>query len=285
MVKSILLFLFLVSGVVAQDALSLEDTQVQEDPLTSKIKNFVSPEVYAQNKGFINIIFEPKSNFYRNDRVDALAVTKTLKENGLLNLFFKEPKTFTLHFKTSGSPVFFVKIMGDTLRSMGYFRYMTVDSTLDASEFVWSISLRSEYATDPLILQKQLQKSGANIIDIEKENDLEWSYTIDITHAALNVEKIEPNEKLKLRHSLYAQWLNVSKIRRLKIKSSSRNRWYPYVAFYDPSLHLIKLVKENKITKEILLNVPKNAKYMKIADLYTLKNVRDSLTLYPQGER
>ncbi|MEO1938873.1 MAG: hypothetical protein ABGW85_09615, partial [Sulfurimonas sp.] len=66
MVKSIVLFLFLVSGVVAQDALSLENTQVQEDPLTSKIKNFVSPEVYAQNKGFINIIFEPKSNFYRN---------------------------------------------------------------------------------------------------------------------------------------------------------------------------------------------------------------------------
>jgi len=285
MVKKIVLFLFLLTTLVAQEEQVLEDIQVQEDPLTTKIKSFVSPEVYEQNKGFIEVVFEPKSNFYSNERVDALAVTKTLKENGLLNLFFNEPKTFTLHFKTSGSPVFFVKIMGDTLRSMGYFRYMTVDSTLDASEFVWSIALRSEYATDPLILQKQLQKSGATIIDIEKENELEWSYTIDITHAALNVEELEPNEKLKLRHSLYAQWLNVSKIRTLKIKSSSRNRWYPYVAFYDPSLHLIKLVKENKITKEILLNVPKNAKYMKIADLYTLKNVRDSLTLYPQGER
>jgi len=285
MVKIVVLFCILVYASFAQDNEHIEEKQTQENALAQKIKSFVSEDVYEKNKGFIDVVFEPKSAYYNQGRVDALAVTKTLKENGLLNLFFQKPTTFTLHFKTSGSPVFFVKIMGDTLRSMGYFRYMTVDSTYDASEFVWSISLRSEYATDPLILQKQLQKSGAKIIDIERETPFEWSYTIDITDAKLNIIELQASKTVKLRHSLYAQWLNVSKIRTLKIKSSQRNRWYPYIAFYDASLHLIKLVKQDKIRKSILLNVPKNAKYMKIADLYTLKNVRDSLTLYPQGER
>jgi hypothetical protein len=284
MVKFFLLFLLFLQLLNGQE-IDYDENVSKEDPLQEKIKSFVSPVVYEQNRGFIEVIFEPKSAYYRNERVDALKVAQTLKENGLLNLFFQEPKTFTLHFKTSGSPVFFVKIMGDTLRSMGYFRYMTTDSTLDASEFVWSIALRSEYATDPLILQKQLQKSGASIVDIERKNALEWSYSIDISQARLHVVKLFPAEELKLRHSLYAQWLDVSEIKRLKIKSSSRNRWYPYIAFYDGSLHLIKLVKKERVTYETVVEMPKNAHYMKLSDLYTLKNVRDSLTLYPSEER
>jgi len=284
MVKNIVFFSLLLQVLFVQSIFAMQQTQT-DDPLFTKIKNFVSPKVYAENKGFIEVVFDPKSAYYTNGRIDVLAVTKTLKENGLLNLFFDKPKTFTLHFKTSGSPVFFVKIMGDTLRNMGYFRYMTVDSTLDSSEFVWSIAFRSEYATDPLILQKQLQKSGAEIIDIEKESDSEWSYTIDISHAALNVTRLQPEKVVKLRHSLYAQWLNVAQIRTVTIQSSARNRWYPYVAFYDASLHLIELQERDKVTKKLRLSVPKSAKYMKIADIYTLKNVRESLTLYPHGER
>jgi hypothetical protein len=284
MVKFFLFFLLFLQLLHGQEVY-YDENVTKEDPLQEKIKSFVSPAVYEQNRGFIEVVFEPKSAYYRNERVDALKVAKTLKENGLLNLFFQEPKTFTLHFKTSGSPVFFVKIMGDTLRSMGYFRYMTTDSTLDASEFVWSIALRSEYATDPLILQKQLQKSGALIVDIERKSALEWSYSIDISHAQLHVVKLQPDEELQLRHSLYAQWLNVSSVKRVEVKSSARNRWYPYIALYDASLHLVKLVKRDAVTKKLLLELPKNTHYMKLSDLYTLKNVRDSLTLYPSGER
>jgi len=285
MVKFFLFLLMLCSFALAQDEAIVAEVSTQEDPLTTKIKSFLNEQTYEANKGFINVIFDPKSDFYQNDRVDAVKVVQTLKENGLLKLFFKKPQEFRLNFKTNGSPLFFVKLMEDTLQSIGYYRYVTTASNLDASEFTWSINLTSEYATDPLVLQTQLKKSACDIIDIEKNGPKEWTYIIDISRAKLNVEMLQNAQEVKLKRSLYAHWLNVSQIRQLKIKSSQRNRWYPYIAYYDNSLHLVKILQRDKIYREILLNIPKNAVYMKISDLYTLKNVRDALILQPRGNR
>ena len=257
----------------------------EEDPLTVKIKSFLSEKAYETNKDFINVIFEPHASFYVKDRVNAVKVIQTLKDNGLLNLFFRSPQNFRLNFKTSGFPLFFVKIMEDTLQNIGYFRYMTTASNFDASEFSWSINLTSEYATDPLILQNELHKSGCSIVDVEKNSAKEWTYTIDITNGYLNVAQLHTGEELKLKRSLYAHWLDISKIRSLTIKSSRRNRWYPYIAYYDASLHLLKLFKKDRIYKKLTLSIPKNAKYIKISDMHTLKNVKDELVLYPKGTR
>jgi len=285
MVKFLFSLLLLSTFAFAQDEAVLGEVSVIEDPLTAKIKSFLNEKTYEDNKGFINVIFDPKSSFYENDRVDAVKVVQTLKENGLLKLFFKKPQEFRLNFKTSGSPIFFVKVMSDTLRSIGYYRYVTTASTLDSSKFTWSINLTSEYATDPLVLQKQLRKSSCEIIDIERKSPKEWTYVIDMSNAKLDVKSLNDGEKVTLKRSLYAHWLNISKIRRLTIQSSRRNRWYPYIAYYDSSLHLLKIIKREKIYREILLNIPKNASYIKISDMYTLKNVRDALVLLPQGTR
>jgi len=253
--------------------------------LTSKIKSFLDEETYRENVDFINVIFDPKSAFYENQRVDTVEVIQTLKENGLLKLFFSKPRELKLNFKTSGAPLFFVKIMGDTLRNIGYYRYMTTASNLDASEFIWNITLTSEYATDPLILEKELNESGCKIIDIERNSAYEWTYVVDMDSGYLNIQELHSKVKVKLKRSLYAHWLNVSKVKTLNIKSSRRNRWYPYIAYYDASLHLLKVLKRDNIYKDIKLNIPQNAKYIKIADLYTLKNVRDELVLYPSGTK
>jgi len=274
MVKRLFVVLLLVGSLFGAD-----------DALDAKIKSFVSPQSYAENRSFIALIFEPRSAFYKGDRVDAIKVVEKLKENGLLKLFFKKPQEFQLNFKTSGAPLFFVKIMSDTLQNIGYYRYVTTAATLDASEFTWSINLTSEYVTDPLALQNQLRKSSAEIIDIKRNSEHEWTYIVDISTAKLQVPEVLNGEDLALKRSLYAHWINVAKIRRLVIKSSRRNRWYPYIAYYDSSLHLLKIIKRDRIYRNILLNIPKNAVYMKISDLYTLKNVRDQLLLIPQGER
>ena len=292
MVRKIIFILLLLCNVsfaeesfVENNASEITDLVVQEDPLVSKIKSFVNEETYEKNKEFINVIFDPKSDFYINDRVDVVKVIQTLKENGLLKLFFKTPQEFQLNFKTNSSPLFFVKLMGDTLRNIGYFRYVTTAANLDASEFTWSINLRSEYATDPLILQNELNKSGCKIVDIQRESPKEWTYFIDISTGYLNVISIEPGQKLQLKRSLYPYWLNVEKVRVLKIKSPLRNNWYPNISYYDASLHLIKLLKKDKRFRNISLHMPKNAKYIKISDLYGLKNVKNGLSIEAKGSR
>jgi len=258
---------------------------MQEDPVTAKIKSFLEEKTYSDNSAFIHVIFDPKSAYYNGDRVDVIKVIETLKENGLLHLFFKAPQLFSLTFKTNGSPIFFVRIMDDVLNSIGYFHYVTTAAHLDASEFSWTISLTSEYMTDPMILQKALQKSGCNIIDITRNSAKKWTYIIDINGGEFNVPTLEDAQELHLKRILYARWFNVSKIRSLKVRSSRRNHWYPHISYYDASLHLVKLLKRDKVSKSLSLTIPKSAKYMKITDLYSLKNLRDGLRLSPVGAR
>jgi len=264
---------------------SIGDVIIQEDKLMSKIQSFLDEKSYNENRDFINVIFDPKANFYKNERVDAVKVIQTLKENGLLKLFFKKPINLKLNFKTSGTPLFFVKIMGDTLRNIGYYRYVTTASHLDSSEFIWKISLTSEYATDPLVLENELNKSGCRIIDVERNSATEWSYIIDMSEGYLDIPELEDTQEVKLKRSLYAHWVNVSKIKSLSIRSSRRNSWYPYIAYYDTSLHLLKVIKKDRIFHRLNLNIPQNVKYLKISDLYTLKNVRDELSLLPSGTK
>lgn len=281
MVKYLLAFMLLWNVSYAQEIDVLEEVTIVEDPLTLKIKGFLEEENYDENEAFINVIFDPKSAFYENERVNTVKVIQTLKENGLLNLFFTKPMELKLNFKTSGSQLFFVKIMGDTLRNIGYYRYVTLASNLDASEFVWNISLTSEYATDPLILEKELHKSGCKIIDIERNSAAEWTYVIDMGKGFLNLPKLRAGKKVSLKRSQYAHWLDISKIQELHISSSRRNSWYPYIAYYDGSLHLLKVFKKDKITYDLSLDIPVNSKYIKISDIYNMKNIRDKLSLVP----
>ena len=273
MVKVFFTFLLLITTLFSDELLDL------------KIKSFINEEQYVQNKDFIDIIFSPASNYYVQDRIDNVKIIKTLKENGLLNLFFDKPKQLNLSFITSGSPIFFLKIMGDTLRNIGYYRYITVSSNLNVSEFIWSISLKSEYATDPIILQQELLKRGCNIVDIKREAPTKWLYTIDMTNGYLDVEKLYSDESIKLKRSLYAQWLNVQDINILQIKSSIRNNWYPHITYYDKSLHLLKVIKYDTRKRFVSLEIPPQAMYIKISDLYTLKNVKDPLILIPKSSR
>lgn len=65
------------------------DEPAEVDLLTQKIQTFIDAEIYEQNSAYIDIIFSPKSDYYIGERVDAVKVIQTLKDNGLLNLFFK----------------------------------------------------------------------------------------------------------------------------------------------------------------------------------------------------
>lgn len=277
MVKVLLALLLLSS-------LSFADIE-QDRLLTEKIKTLINPNTYAKNSAYIEILFSPKSDYFINDRVNAVKVIQTLKDNGLLNLFFKKPSELTLRFKTNGSPLFFVKIMGDTLRNIGYYRYVTQESNLSNSEFTWTINLTSEYATDPLILQQELSKSGSQIVDIKRDSATDWTYVVDMRGGRLNVDSLQEGVELSLKRSLYSKWIDVSQVKKIKISSSSRNSWYPYIAYYDASLHLLKVEKHDRRKRELTLELNDNTHYIKISDIYSLKNIRDDLTLMPTGSR
>ena len=276
MVKIFLVFSLFLS-------LSIADTlKADGDPLIQKIKSLINPVTFSKDRAYIDVIFSPKKDYYKADgRVDSVKVIQTLKDNGILNLFFKKPQEINITFKTEGLPLFFIKIMSDSLRNIGYYRYVTKESSFNDSEFIWKISLMSEYAADPLVLSQELKKSNCEIVDVIRESKYNWAYTIDMKNAKLNVDLIENEEELNLKRSLYSYWLDVSKIQKIQISSSYRNNWYPYIAYYDKSLNLLRVIKIDKKQTRITLNMGENSHYIKISDIYSLKNIKDDLVLKP----
>ncbi len=250
-----------------------------DSALLEKVRSFVGDERFASHHSFIGILFKNESAFYVGDRIDAVKVVETLKQNGLLKLYFNQPHDLSLTFTTNGQALYFVKLMGDTLHAIGYYRYMTEYSKRDESQFVWRITMRSEYATDPTVLRQELQKRGCDISDIERLSQFEWHYNINMVAAHLDAIKLDTKERVSLKRSLQPHWVNVSQIKKVKISSHGANVWHPYIAFFDTSLHLLKVYKRDRKTWQVQINIPQNSLYMKIDDLYHLKNIKDGLDI------
>jgi hypothetical protein len=251
--------------------------------LLEKVRDFMGDDRYATHRGFIEILFKDEAAYYTNEHLDVVKIVETLKQNGLLQLFFEKPQQLTLTFTTNGPSLYFVKVMGDTLHAIGYYRYMTEYSKKNESEFVWRITMQSEYATDPTVLKNELFKRGCKILDIKRLSQSDWYYNIDMASASLNAHNIGQGEVLKLKRSLVPHWVNVEGIRQLKLTSSGSNVWYPYITFFDNSLHLLKVYKRDKKTWQIRINIPSNTQYVKIADMYDLKNIKDGLDIEASG--
>ena len=253
--------------------------------LSQKIEALLGENAYARHVKFIQIIFADTPEYFTNERVDVAKVIQTLKDNGLLDLFFKKPQEMHLTFQSSGYPLFFVKIMSDTLQSMGYYRFITERAQQDESGFFWTIRLTSEYAIDPVLLKKALQKRGCDIVDIDRHAQTDWSYHIDIKSAYLMLKELRPYTEKVLKKSLYEHWLNVKSSKSIVLWSLSGNNWYPYVSFYDKELHLLKVYKRDRRTKKTTLELPEDTTYVKIADLYSLKNIKEGLRVQAKGTK
>ena len=252
---------------------------LQADSIDAKVESLIGASAFAKNKDFIHIIFKSKDSYYDQGKLDSVKIVQTLKDNGLLHLFFKTPQTINMSFSTQGSPLFFVKLLEDTLRSLGYYRYITQEAQLDGSNFLWSIELSSEYAIDPMLLKKELANRGCVITDISSQNPTSWSYTIDMASAHLNATKITANSSNKLERTIYEKWLDVSDVRGIVIDSNAGNTWYPYIVVYDKDLHILNVNKIDKKTSNITQSIPSNGVYVKISDLYTLKNIKNGIEI------
>jgi len=250
-----------------------------EPPLFEKVKSLIGEDRYVQNEAFIKIIFSNRNAYAKGERIDVVRVVETLKENGLISLFFDAPKQLELTFETNGTPQFFMALMNETLRDMGYSHYLTDSAVLSNAGYTWHISMPSEYATDPIALQKELSRRGCSILDIERISETRWRYFIDMSEAHLKLVPLEPGRKITLKRLVYPRWLDVSKADKLTLWSLKGNNWYPYIAFYDDNLRLLKLYKRERKSWQIIINLPRGCAYVKIADLYSRKNMKEGLSV------
>lgn len=264
------LYLILISAIVL-NASSFDE----------KIINVIGYSEFNENRGLINHIFRDKTGLYSGDSINYIPVIEKLKNNGLLNVGYSSPQNVTITYIINYDPIKSLKIVNDSLKSLGYYHYFTKKLVYNEnSDLIWTISLKTEAAIDPLMLSKELAKNNSRVIDIKKEGYTKWVYTIDTSDSILSrAKKLILGEKMSFRKPLKPYFIKVDTANKIDIYSKSGNQWFPNVVFYDRHLNILEIIKEDKRTKKISLDMPIATKYIKIDDIYTLTNLRRGLSV------
>lgn len=249
--------------------------------LQSELKNILGQNSYQAKKKFLRILFKDEQKFYIGSQVDIHKVLETIKENNLLQLDFKSTKDLHLSFATEqNNPLIFMKMIQNSLNTLGYSTISTEKVMRDTSGFLWKVTLKASSAIAPVSLANELIRQNCSITQMKRYSKTNWRYNINIENIDIVPEITTFNKKIKLKKPLNPYWIDIERAKSLVISSSRSNSWHPYVIFYDRDLNILE-----NITKEIKsynekLSVPRNAKYVKISDIYTLENIKRGLSIY-----
>lgn len=268
MVKNFFLFLFLATFALAN--------------LQEKIISFMGATSYAKQENLVKILFKPEASFYRKSdgNVDSLKVIQVLHDNGLLKLFYNSPIFLHIKFITDKNPLIFTRVIGESLEAMGYNYFLTEEAEKSENQFLWVINLKTNRIINPILFAQELQKRGCTIEDVIKDSDDHWEYKIDSKDAKLNTIKLANDVSTDLSKPIQPYWIENNNAKSIKIRTSLADHWYPLVLFLDSGLHLISQTKINERTYAITLKVPKDCKYIRVGDIFTLDNIKHGLTIY-----
>ncbi len=268
MVRVIVIFLFLT-------------TYVWAGFLQDKIESFMGGQEYRAQKNLILVLFKDENMFMHEDgSVDDIKVLDKLKRNGLLKLFYKDPQKLNLSFVTKENPLIFMRVINESLSSMGYNYFLTKRAKKSTDEFVWDIAISTEHIVDPLILSKKLKARGGFLESVQRVGKNRWRYTVNTDNIQIEAKTIEANKTVKLNKPIKPYWVVVEGMKTISLESKLADRWHPSLVFYNKKLDIIKDHKENKVANRLKIKIPIDAKYVKISDMHTLDNIKRGVSVH-----
>lgn len=248
--------------------------------LDMKVKDLLGNSDYNTHKNLINHIFSNEANFYTNNQIDYTKIIQELSNNGVLKLNLPSTQNVTITFNVNKYPKKSSKNLTDILKALGQHNFVVQEEIVVNNNLKWTIQVKTAAAISPLRLSQELQSINCRIVDIKREGDYNWSYSIDTSDSSIyRAEDLINNKDLSLKKPLKPYMIKVSNAKVITIKSLNGNIWYPNVVFYDEALNIIGIYEENSLHKSLRLEVPNNTKYIKIDDLYTLANMKQGLNI------
>lgn len=273
MVKKISLLLLLAVAVFADSA-------------RERAASLLDENTYGSHKKLIALLFEKDGEFRDGSGYDMVKIAAVLEENGLLHLNLPTFATVEIAFEYGGeNPLFFMKSVDETLRSIGFSSFMTRSAKLDKSGFVWSVAIKTDSLPDPVLIAKRFGRTGARVTDIERLDDTRWRYRVDMRGARVDALEISAGDVRKVVRPVRPVWVDVSKVGRLTIRELPGSHWYADVVVYDKMLRILSVRQNDTRTRYMRLKLPSDAVYVKISDRFTLENLRSGVRLSAQGER
>ncbi len=248
--------------------------------LDMKVKDLLGNSDYNTHKNLINHIFSNEANFYTNNQIDYTKIIQELSNNGVLKLNLPSTQNVSITFNVNKYPKKSSKNLTDILKALGQHNFVVQEEIVVNNNLKWTIQVKTAAAISPLRLSQELQSINCRIVDIKREGDYNWSYSIDTSDSSIyRAEDLINNKDLSLKKPLKPYMIKVSNAKVITIKSLNGNIWYPNVVFYDEALNIIGIYEENSLHKSLRLEVPNNTKYIKIDDLYTLANMKQGINI------
>lgn len=249
--------------------------------LKTQIKNMIGEETFSMHKNLINFIFANEQRFYTGNRLNYFLVSQKLEENNLLDLQYPQEMNINIKFEIIGNYKKALFILRDSLKSLGYFYYFTKSAATKSGLYLWNIELKTQAAINPLRLSKLLSTTNSKIIKIIKEGEYDYLYQIDFSNSLLpNINNMYYKDSIDLKKPFEPYFIRLdNRTNSLRVISKYGNRWHPNIVFYDRDFNILKIIKDNKIYKNITLDVPINAKYLKVDDLFSLSNLKRGIRI------
>ncbi|MDR3347390.1 MAG: hypothetical protein LBN32_02120 [Helicobacteraceae bacterium] len=250
-----------------------------------KVRNLVDPQSYIVHKNLIDFLFRDHERFMiAENRANSVKIAATLKENGLLDIFYKNaPRNLSATFRTTHGPFFVLKVIADSLAELGYNYTLISNMRYDSLFFEWTLSYRSDHAIDPSLLAKKLETYRIVIDDISKRKD-EWFYTLDTFHPTLSdASRLDhaANDPLFLQAPSGEYWVALPyDAKRLSARKKSGGAWFTSAVFYDDKLNILRVETSKSAVKTFETILPKNTMYMKITDNHVPSNLRNGVWLW-----
>jgi len=233
----------------------------------SKIENLMGKEQFTSYNQLLSKIF-PKKHYTIYEILDIL------KNNGLLDLFFTEPRVVTTNFTFKGGDnILNTKILNDSLRSLGYYYFYPKNIIKQKDKLSIDIEFKSEHYIDPVSFIDEINSRGCEILDVSREGE-EYLYKLSCENGIIKEANIltDENEMYLKANGVY--WLVNDDFNKINIQTKNIDFWHPSVWFYDEQLNLLNNIKINKKRTNITLNIPASCKYIKIMDIYSGENFK-----------
>ena len=244
------------------------------------IQNMLGEADYNTHKNLINHILKDKNIYYSNNQINYTQLSQELENNGLIKLNLGSTKEIEVSFNFNSSPKKSIKNINEILRVIGQYNYVTKEEIVVDNQLRLTLKLKTAAAISPLRLSKELESTNSRIVDIRREGNYKWNYSIDTSNSTIyKAEDLVGTKQLSIKKPLKPYIIKVSNSPKIIIDSNVGNTWYPNIVFYDSNFNIIEIIEKDSLHKSLRLSVPNNTKYIKIDDFYTLANLKRGINI------
>lgn len=240
------------------------------DGVDESIENFVGKESFYTNQNFINRLFKEKQKFYTSEHhLDYHAILKTLKDNGLLDLVFKQPSEVRITFKAKTKPIFLIRMINNVLSSLGYSYFTISKAQYIQDQSILTFSLVTEHIVDPVVILNEFKKRGFISLLVKKETNFNWLYELEMQDwVIVGATILDHTTRVELKNISGEYWFAPKRAGNLEImKKGNRVGWFPRIVLFDKNLQILEIITQETLVKSVGVNVTDQTAFVMVTDL------------------